>query len=116
MHRWDGTRCKEEAIVARPAKKARNLSCGLEEFLDDDLVLRNGEALQQLVKGDLELLSQDCLDATECLLRLATYYRAEILKLHSCLPEAAVAHPLDSSPIPIRPSRMDRSAAGGSPQ
>jgi hypothetical protein len=68
--------------VARAADKWAKLGYRLESFQDDDFVFRNGEALQELVKNDLELLSHDCLDTTECLLRLVTYYRAEILKLH----------------------------------
>jgi hypothetical protein len=98
--------------VARPAK-APNLCCGLEEYQDDDFILRNGEVLQEMVKSDLELLSQDCLDTTECLLKLVTYYRAEILKLHNRLSAIPTAPEIAKNPMLMQKERTSRMFGSG---
>lgn len=92
------------------ADKMGNFRYRLEYFQDDDFVFRNGESLQELVKDDLEFLSHDCLDATECLLRLVTYYRAEILKLHRQAAKLPASGLVGRDPILVQ-----KNGSGGAP-
>ncbi len=97
--------------MARPSLKEVVAQRMLLEYLDDDFVFRNQEVLHHLVKTDLEILSRETLDAMECLLQLATHYRAEILKLQTREMRqnlASQSHLLGNSPVelpfPVRPA------------